>query len=632
MSAILGILNRSGKPVDEQTLYPAMAAIDCYTHDRTATWANDTAAFGHIMRFTTPESLTETLPLTVGDLTITADARLDYRDDLFAALAIPHSERSNLPDSLLILRAYEKWGENCPKFLIGDYAFVIWDARQQLLFGARDHIGVKPLYYYDTPELFAFATDLRALLAFNDVAVEIDETEIANYLLLGILGYEGKYHTFFKNVHKLTYGHSFTLHDGDLRTQRYWFPADTPKIRLASVEQYADRLYELVEQAVAARLRTAFPVGTHLSGGMDSSAVTVLAARLLRQRGQKPDVFSWSPPPGEHWEKTEHRRILPVCEQEGIEPIFTEQTLEAWEAMQGIDVSTTPVNTLSMESIIQPKAAERGIRVMLSGWGGDEFVSYYGDGLAAEWFLRGRWLKLAQLLGLRGVFRNPLRLRRVSRRFWEKVALPLLPDSVYLALSGKTRSAWRTTFIAPEFAARLKSQLRPPAAPVRVLRSAQATQCRIYENGYLSDRIESWAIFGAEYGLTYGFPLLDRRVMEFIFAIPGELHTLEGKWRYLHRRAMARILPASVAWDLVKDDPALIAHGLEFEARLAEADSKDSLIDRSRTNLWVDVARLREVIERKDQAKVSIQQASAYRAAVDSLIIWNQWYNHKKLS
>ena len=129
--------------------------------DGSNTWCEGPVAFGHQMLMTTPESLNENLPFhdEKAGLAITADARIDNRKELSKHLDIEDNE--NLADSYFILKAYEKWGENCPEKLLGDFAFAIWDSNKEQLFCARDHMGVKPFYYYLSDEPFSLQLRLK---------------------------------------------------------------------------------------------------------------------------------------------------------------------------------------------------------------------------------------------------------------------------------------------------------------------------------------------------------------------------------------------------------------------------------------------------------------------------------------
>lgn len=126
---------------------------------------------------TTPESLAERLPAADRERSgvITADAWIDNRDELIGALGLDARASAEISDSALILSAYARWGDRCAERLSGDFAFAIWDERRRTLFCARDHFGVKPFYYHRSPRLFAFASEIKAILCLPDVPRRLNE-------------------------------------------------------------------------------------------------------------------------------------------------------------------------------------------------------------------------------------------------------------------------------------------------------------------------------------------------------------------------------------------------------------------------------------------------------------------------
>ncbi|MBL1704138.1 asparagine synthetase B, partial [Klebsiella pneumoniae] len=140
--------------------------------------------FGCHAQWITPESIGEQLPYydVKSKLIITADAIIDNRMELFDRLQVDNSERKGMADSELILRAYQKWGEESPKYLVGDFAFMIWDERNQKLFGARDFSGSRTLYYFRDHQRFAFCTIISPLLSLPYVRKELNEQWLAEYL------------------------------------------------------------------------------------------------------------------------------------------------------------------------------------------------------------------------------------------------------------------------------------------------------------------------------------------------------------------------------------------------------------------------------------------------------------------
>jgi len=158
MSGIFSIYHRDQRPVDTDNL---MAMLVCMKHrgpDASDIWHNGHVGIGHCMLQTTPESLTEQLPYAKNEagLVITTDARIDNRNELASRLGISIHPYEDLPDSQLILAAYQKWGEACVDYLLGDFSFIIWDSKKQQIFCARDHLGVKPFCYFLTERLFVF--------------------------------------------------------------------------------------------------------------------------------------------------------------------------------------------------------------------------------------------------------------------------------------------------------------------------------------------------------------------------------------------------------------------------------------------------------------------------------------------
>jgi asparagine synthase (glutamine-hydrolysing) len=149
MSAIFGIYHLDGKPVAQDNVERMSEVLAHRGPDGSKIWLYENLGLGHRMLWTTPESLREILPLATadGNLVITADARIDNRDELIRLLGLQNHQADTISDSELILTSYQKWGEQCPEKLLGDFAFAIWDARRQSFFCARDRFGVKPFYY-----------------------------------------------------------------------------------------------------------------------------------------------------------------------------------------------------------------------------------------------------------------------------------------------------------------------------------------------------------------------------------------------------------------------------------------------------------------------------------------------------
>ena len=185
MSGICGIVNLDGAPVDRQLLQKMTALIAFRGPDAQNVWVDGRVGFGHTMLHTTLESEREQQPCSLdGNVWITADARIDGRTELKRTLeAQGRTELPNATDVELILHAYHAWGEDCVKYLIGDFAFAIWDSRQQRLFCARDHFGVKPFFYALMGQCLIFSNTLNCLRGHPAVSDSLNDLAVADFLL-----------------------------------------------------------------------------------------------------------------------------------------------------------------------------------------------------------------------------------------------------------------------------------------------------------------------------------------------------------------------------------------------------------------------------------------------------------------
>ena len=183
-------------------------------------------------------------------------------------------------DSYFILKSYEKWGEKCPEHLLGDFAFAIWDENEDKLFCARDHIGVKPFYYYLDDDMFVFGTEIKALFNVPSIPYKLNERIIAQFLMVS----NNNKSTFYKNIFSFTPACSLTINKKLSKKRKYWELDPKSHIILDSEEDYINTFRDIFAESVNCRLRSAYPIGFQLSGGLDSSSVFCMAKKILNQK------------------------------------------------------------------------------------------------------------------------------------------------------------------------------------------------------------------------------------------------------------------------------------------------------------------------------------------------------------
>jgi len=304
MSGIVGIINLDGTPVDRDLLRRMTDFMTFRGPDGQETWIEGNVGFGHTMLRTTWEAETEKQPLTLdGKVWLTADARIDGRAELITELEaklqrtvrIGESGNGNAPERLpndaeLILLAYEAWGEDCVKHLIGDFAFAIWDSRRRQLFCGRDHLGVRPFYYAFKGSRFLFGSSPHCLRLDSSVSSDLNEQAIGDFLLFEMNLDVAT--SAFKDIKRLAPAHRLRLDETALSIRSYWTLSASDEIHYKKRSDYLENFNELMLAAVHDRLRTS-RVSLLLSGGMDSTTVGAFCRRANKNEQSEFQAFNY---------------------------------------------------------------------------------------------------------------------------------------------------------------------------------------------------------------------------------------------------------------------------------------------------------------------------------------------------
>jgi len=284
MSGFVAIVNLDGAPLDRRLLDRMTDYLAFRGPDARGVHVTRDAGLGHTLLRVTDESAHERQPFTLDGRTwIVADARVDARDDLIAGLAgrEPGTCTAGATDVELIARAFGVWKDGCVAHLLGDFAFVIWDETHRRLFCARDHMGVKPLFYARVGQTIVVSNTLECVRLHPGVSNDLNDLAVADFLLFG----DNQEHdtTVFRDIRRVPPAHSITWSIADSQCRRYWtLPVDEP-IHFKRADDYTERFTELLQNATRDRLRTG-SAGVLMSGGIDSTTLAAVARDLLRER------------------------------------------------------------------------------------------------------------------------------------------------------------------------------------------------------------------------------------------------------------------------------------------------------------------------------------------------------------
>ena len=595
MSAICGLLHFDATiaPPARDAIAAMSAALAHRGPHGDGSWIDEHAALAHRMLHTTAESLTEVQPVVRQreGLTLVADARIDNRDELTTILGIPRDARPS--DSELIAAAYLRWGPECVHRLVGDFAFAIWNARYQTLFCARDPMGVKPLYFARAGHTFAFASEIKALFTIPDIDAAIDAEQVA--LFLG-WSQDDPSRTIYRNVMRVPAGHTLLVSLERLTVRRYWHPESAGDVRFSTDAEYAEAFRDRFEAAVSARLRSAYPVGATLSGGLDSSSVVCMSRRLRGESASPLHTFSVvfpSLPQNELNLIDEREYVDAVLRSGSLQPHFIRgdeltPLHDIRRILWHLDEPHSAPNLYLHWGIFEA-ASDSGVRVLLDGFDGDTAVSHgfgrltglarAGDydtleseiasfsnlhgktpDLALRTYVLPHLSELVKRRRFRAWYRAAATIAtrfRVSRReLLKRYGLrPLLPASLgnlAALVADPDRSA--RELLQPALARALRrhtrrhatSELRRPLASER-----EAHLQGLLQPGYqmtldLADRS------AAAFQLETRYPFFDRRVIEFCLGLPEDQKFAGGWPRLLLRRAMDGILPPAIQWRTTK--------------------------------------------------------------------------------
>ncbi|HEY9190727.1 MAG TPA: asparagine synthase-related protein [Sulfurovum sp.] len=546
MSGFFGIYNRNGKPVDKKIVTTMLDAMSYWNPDEHDTWTDGPVALGHTMLWNTPESKFEHLPLQNGAYILTMDARIDNRDELVDKLELPGRPLEEIGDSEFILAAYKKWGEDCPKYLLGDFAFAIWDEKKQQMFCARDHIGIKPFYYYLDDEKFIFSNSLSTVTTHQDILKKLDDTSLA--LFLTPKGFVDNKSTFFKEVKKVPAASTLVITSENISEAIYWDVKDIRPLYYNSVEQYTEHFRMLFEKAVESRLRTLYPVASHLSGGLDSSSIAVLAARKLKKSSLSLHTFNWAQKPHENADPKHHEWYFSerIAKTEGIKyhrvdlsPSYLSQLYSQ------VNLLNNDKGFFWEEYLIRDQAHSLNIRTILSGWGGDQLVSYDGYAYYSGLFRKGHFMSAIYAI-YEEYHGKSFRILRTIRRTMRELMYPILYKYMDGYYKHRKNAYDPYLYCQDQFEKYAKTVTNKGS---KFIPGVHEEQKYLLNEGAIQQRIESWSAAGYDKKVEYTYPLLDKRIIEFSLAIPEELYNKKNGYnRYFFREAISHLIDDDIVW------------------------------------------------------------------------------------
>jgi asparagine synthase (glutamine-hydrolysing) len=558
MSGIGGLLRFDGQQVSRLDLERMAAALRAYGPDQSTVMVSGIVGLVNVVMRMTPEDQFDAQPWRGSSgAIITADVRIDNRDDILARLGIAPQSARIWADSRILLMAWEKFGDSVWSMLHGPFAVAIWDEKHRVLTLARDQLGLNVITWHKTDHFFAFSSMPQGLFAIQDVPRTLNEEKIADFL---VLNHSEHSTTVFRDIFRILPANLAKLKsNGTMSQTRYWSTADIKRIRFSTDDAYAEGLRECLDRAVRRQMRSAHPIGCYLSGGLDSSSVAALAAKALASQNQRLVAFTQVPRKGFDGKCPIGRYVDDEPYVEAIRKLagnidvtyirndqcddFSDDLEAYFIALQG--PVRNPTNIGWMLEILR-RASAQGRRVLLGGAYGNYTISWSGWSQVVDHLLQGR------------LFTAYHEWRLFSRRFpGSRLAAfltlfvePLLPNWVenwdYRRLHPGNVAPWQDySAIRPDFAVAMGVDARALKVGHDFLfRTRPGERMHsLHPVDYGGDLLAADKAYAK---VEVRDPTADMEVVSYCFGVPPEQYLCEGIDRSLVRRAMWGLLPKSV--------------------------------------------------------------------------------------
>ena len=573
MSGIVGVWNLDGRPLEDGLLEKLAAPIAHRGPDGRFFWSEGPVGLGCLLMRVTPESLSEVQPLVSEHTVVVFDGRLDCREELLEALGSRARVTKESPDPDLILAGWEAFGDSLFARLNGDFALAIYDRRNRRLLLVRDPIGVRPLYYTQAGDTFLFASEIKSLLAHPLVTPRPNDVTLAGYLLAFRNMPPGE--TFFEGIHSVQPSHRLEVRPEKVKAEQYWDFDLTRRIRYATFDEYADAFREHFEGAVRRRLRSAFPVAISVSGGLDSSSIFCMA-HALRQKYPStiPEIvgITYCPSDGSPADESQYIRDLEQhcgvrVERVPLDPPAYGDLETLMEEAWTVEAPSLSGRPRSGDSVVDAARGHRA-RTILTGHYGDQFLSDLA--YLQDLFLRLRWITVARHLKEFASWNADVNPRYYPAEFFSQLLRNILPSFAFLALKQIRNLVLRRKPHGFWYGPRLHEALSrlpcPPAPAARATwhaRSMYHEARRTYHAFCMDWNNKSQAVTQIE----HLYPFLDRGVIAFLCAIPGEVQMRGGIPKAMLRFGMRGLVPDSILGRRWKADFTHVGNAALAEAK-----------------------------------------------------------------
>jgi asparagine synthase (glutamine-hydrolysing) len=551
MCGFVGIVDKRNKVVDSRILGMMAKTIHHRGPDEEGIMIEESVGFFH-KRLSIIDLATGKQPMTYKYCTIVFNGEIYNYIELRKELISKGHEFLTTSDTEVILHLYIEYGAEFVNLLNGMFAFIIYDRQKNSLFISRDHFGIKPLYWYQDDTKVVFGSEIKALLAHPEIKSESDTSNLYEYLTFQFVMGEG---TMFRNIFKVLPGHYMTINldSWDIKTEKYWEP-NFKLDQFHTEEYFIVELQKILDETISQQLRSDVPLGTYLSGGLDSSLVTIMASKFLDNPIKS---FSGAFNEGPEFNELKYARIAAKAANAELFEIFpTEQEFIDLMPKLIYHLDEPVAGPGLFPQYIVSKLASKHVKVILGGQGGDEIFGGYARYLVAylEQAVKGAIFESNEegehIVSLSSILPNLPTLRQyipMMKSFWNDGAFEPMDRRYYNLIN---RMGSTSNFLHPEFL----NERNDTAIFNKFSESFNHSDTKSYFNkmthfdmsGSLPGLLQVEDRVSMAVSIESRVPLLDRRIVDLISRMPAGMKFKGGEMKYLLKRTIKDIMPEKI--------------------------------------------------------------------------------------
>ncbi|PKV48776.1 asparagine synthase (glutamine-hydrolysing) [Aquimarina sp. MAR_2010_214] len=560
MCGITGIIDKKGKVIMDSVLRNANDIIKHRGPDGEGFYHHNNIGLAHRRLSIIDLSEEGKQPMTYDqdNYVITFNGEIYNYIELKEELLKLGHEFNNKTDTEVILAAYKEWGDSCVQKFNGMWAFAILDKTKEILFLSRDRFGIKPLYYYSDENIFIFGSEIKQLLP-SLPSIKVNRQIMFDYLMINKQNHSNE--TFFKNIDSLPNGHNaiYNLKTNEYNILKYYTLNQKEEFNDLSNEELYNSFEKTLNDSIKLRLRSDVKVGSCLSGGMDSSAITAKAAVMYKEQNPKKKFYSITAK-SEDIINDESEFAKLVVDQHKLDWNVTEPSYSEYKEISNnlsyILEEPFKSNSYHMQYFVMEKAKKDNCIVLLDGQGGDEsllgYEIYYIPYLNQ---LKG-WIN--KIKALKSITGNS----KLSNR---DIFIYYFYFNFFFIK--KLRFKRKSKYIRKEFSKYFNNQL--------LIQNSfkKKSIFEIQKHHFLNFQIKNQLVFADKIAMWHSiearFPMIDHRFIETSLSLPLDFKINEGWTKYVLRKISEEILPKEVVWRTNK---------MGFESPLSWAKKNDEML------------------------------------------------------